>query len=169
MRGVGALNPLSGDEQEPFGPGTPAFMRAYQEAIEAPRRARVAGTLQEIVNAYQRSSAWVSLAPRTKADYTRAIGAIEKKWGAAPLTVIEDPKVRRGLLDWRDALALASPSRCNARRVAHRPGMGTRPGYPVAQPRDPAEESLQGRSIGEAVVAAPHRQHPRSGAPLTFF
>lgn len=114
LRGFGALKPLSGDEKEAFGPGTPAFMRAYHAAIDAPRKARTVGTLQSIIDAYQRSAAWAKLAPRTKADYTRAIGAIGKKWGTAPLDVIEDPKVRRGFLDWRDALALTSPRQADA-------------------------------------------------------
>lgn len=59
-------------------------MRAYQAAIEAPRTARVAGTLQSIISGYQRSSAYVKLAPRTKADYTAALARIETKWGAYP-------------------------------------------------------------------------------------
>lgn len=114
LRGVGALNPLPGDENEPFGLGTPAFMRAYQEAIDAPRRARTTGTLREVIAGYQRSAAWAKLAPRTKSDYTRAIAAIDTKWGAAPLEVIEDPKVRRGFLDWRDTMATASPRQADA-------------------------------------------------------
>ena len=36
LRGFGALRPLPGDESEAFAPGTPAFMRAYNDAINAP-------------------------------------------------------------------------------------------------------------------------------------
>lgn len=114
MRGIGPLKPLAGDELLPFGPGTPAFMRAYHEAVAAPARARVAGTFQEIITGYQKSAAWARLGPRTKSDYSRAIIIIEKKWAAAPLDVIEDPKVRRGLLDWRDAMATTSPRQADA-------------------------------------------------------
>lgn len=114
VRGVGPLNPLPGDEHDAFGPGTLAFARAYHAMVDAPRKARTVGTLQSIIDGYQRSAAWAKLAPRTRADYTRAIGAIEKKWGAAPLDVIDDPKVRGGFLKWRDDLALGSPRQADA-------------------------------------------------------
>jgi hypothetical protein len=58
LRGVGPLNPLSGDEQEEFSPGSPAFMRAYNKLIEAPRQARTTGTMRAIIAGYQRSPAW---------------------------------------------------------------------------------------------------------------
>lgn len=114
LRGVGALNPLAGDEQEPFGPGTPAFMRAYNAAIAAPAKARTTGTLQSIIDAYQRSTGWAKLAPRTKLDYTAALAKIEKKWGTYPLDVIEDPKIRKRLLEWRDDMATTSPRQADA-------------------------------------------------------
>lgn len=114
LRGVGSLNPLAGDEAEPFEPGTPAFMRAYLTAIDAPKKARTVGTLQSIIEAYQRSTAFQKLAPRTKLDYTGAITRIEAKWGSCPIDVIEDPKIRRGFLEWRDLLASTSPRQADA-------------------------------------------------------
>ncbi len=122
LRGFGALQPVAGDEDERFDPGSPAFMRAYNAAIEAPRRARVTGTLQEVIDGYQKSPAFTDLAVRTKSDYLGHIDKIaaakltEKSPALAawPLAVIEDPKIRKRLLDWRDRLAKSSPRQADS-------------------------------------------------------
>ncbi|OJY68613.1 MAG: hypothetical protein BGP16_05035 [Sphingobium sp. 66-54] len=122
LRGVGALNPLPDDEGEIFAPGTPAFMRAYHAAIDAPRKARAAGTLQSIIDGYQRSHAFTSLAPRTKSDYLKAIIKIETvkltentpAFATYPIEVVDDPKIRLRLLDWRDSMAKSSPRQADA-------------------------------------------------------
>lgn len=122
LRGFGALKAQPGDEDEDFSPGSPAFMRAYNAAIESPRRARTAGTLQQVIDGYQKSPAFTSLAERTKRDY---LGHLDKiaaakliangpAFGAYPLAVIEDPKIRKRLLDWRDTLARSSPRQADA-------------------------------------------------------
>lgn len=117
LRGHGALKPLPGDDAEAFHPGSLAFMRAYVAAQDAPRRARVAGTLQSLIDQYKKSSAFAKLAPRTKSDYLAHLAKIEAAQlvakgpalGAYPLDVIEDPKIRRRFLDWRDSMAKRSP------------------------------------------------------------
>lgn len=128
LRGVGSLRPLPGDEGEPFdcipatGYMTPAFMRAYHAAIETPKKARVAGTLQSGIDGYQRSPAFTALAPRTKSDYLKAIAKIEAAQlvkngpalGTYPLEAIDDPKIRRRLLDWRDDMGKSSPRQADA-------------------------------------------------------
>jgi integrase len=122
LRGFGALKPLAGDEGEPFKPGTPAFMRAYDAATRAPLVARTTGTLQSIIDGYQKSPQWAKLAPRTKRDYIDAIAKIETAkilktdipLGAVPLEVIEDPKIRPRFLGWRDKMAETSPRQADA-------------------------------------------------------
>lgn len=122
LRGFGALKPIAGDEEEPFDPGTPAFMRSYNAAIEAPRRARVTGTLQEVIDGYKKSAAFTGLGERTKRDYLAhldkiaAAKLIDKapNFATYPLAVIEDPKIRRRLLDWRDRMAKSSPRQADA-------------------------------------------------------
>jgi len=122
LRGFGALKPQPGDEAEPFRPGTPAFMRAYNAAIEAPRKARITGTLQQVIGGYQKSTDFTKLAPRTKRDYLHHISRIEAAklsdkapaFGTYPLEVIADPKIRKRLLDWRDTLAQSSPRQADA-------------------------------------------------------
>lgn len=122
LRGYGAITPLAGDEEESFTIGSPAFMRAYNAAIEAPRKTRVAGTLQSVIDGYQRSPAFTAKAVRTKSDYLKAIAKIEAaqliKNGPAlsayPLEAIDDPKIRRRLLDWRDRMGESSPRQADA-------------------------------------------------------
>ena len=114
LRAGGKIEPLPGDESEPFAPGHPAFMRAYQAAVDLPRKARTTGTLQALIDAYQKSPFWAKLADRTRQDYTLAIGRIERRWSGAPLSAIEDPKIRRGLLEWRDEMARSSPRQADA-------------------------------------------------------
>lgn len=122
LRGFGALKTLPGDEGEDFTPGSPAFMRSYQAAIDAPRKARVTGTLQSVIDGYQKSSEFARLAPRTKRDYIAHLGRIEAAklidkgpaFGTYPLEVVDDPKIRRRLLAWRDELAKSSPRQADA-------------------------------------------------------
>lgn len=122
LRGYGAIKPLPGDEDAPFSKGSPAFMRAYNAAIEAPRKARVAGTLQSLIDGYQRSPSFGALGPRTKSDYLKHITKIEAaqlvKNGPAfstyPLEAVNDPKIRRRLLDWRDKMGERSPRQADA-------------------------------------------------------
>jgi integrase len=114
LRGFGALQPLSGDEDQEFYHGSPAFMRAYHAAIDAPRVARTAGTFKAIIDGYQGSSAFTGLAVRTKSDYLKAIFKIEAKFGAHPLDAIADPKIRVRFLDWRDEMAKASKRQADA-------------------------------------------------------
>ncbi|WP_162528426.1 tyrosine-type recombinase/integrase [Novosphingobium sp. BW1] len=122
LRNVGAIRPQPGDENEPFYPGSSAFMRAYTTLNEAPRRARTVGTLQQVIDGYQKSSAFVKLAPRTKRDY---LGHLDKialaklvpngpDFAAYPLEAIDDPKIRKRLLDWRDVMAERSPRQADA-------------------------------------------------------
>jgi len=114
LRHVGPLKPVAGDENEPFTPNSPAFMRAYLAAIEAPRKARTAGTFQSVSDAWEKSHDFVRLAPRTKLDYWGHKAKIDGKWGFYPLDVIEDPKIRPRFLDWRDEMGKQSPRQADA-------------------------------------------------------
>lgn len=114
LRSYGALRPLPGDEDAVFSPGTPAFMRSYHDAINGPIKASRSGTLKELTHDYTKSVDYTRLAARTKADYLKHIARIEAKFGNASLDAIEDPKMRRYFLEWRDALAKASPRQADS-------------------------------------------------------
>lgn len=106
--------PLAGDEDEPFTPNSSAFMRAYLAAVDAPSKARTAGTFQSISDAWEKSQDFVRLAPRTKLDYWAHKARIDAKWGPYPLDAIEDPKIRPRFLDWRDDMGKRSPRQADA-------------------------------------------------------
>jgi integrase len=88
-------------------PGTPEFVASYNAAcaqkIEPP-----AGKLAAIIAGYQQSDDFLSLAPRTQADYVRQIKLIERKFGTFPLSAMTDKRTRGIFMDWRDELARAS-------------------------------------------------------------
>lgn len=106
------IAPLPGDERLPFKPGTPAFMRAYAAAIDAPRLARQRETFQEILTAYRKHLATrveaKTLAPRTESDYLKQVARIEAKFGTMPIDALDEKGVRRLFLDWRDERAISS-------------------------------------------------------------
>lgn len=61
-----------------------------------------------MTTAFQLSSAWDKLAPRTQADYRKKILAIEAKFAELPLEALDDPRMRSEFEDWRDGLAKKS-------------------------------------------------------------
>lgn len=96
-----------GGQRLPGNPGTPEFMAAYNEAV-ASKGPRPFGSLQAILNAYQESSNFTNLAPRTKADYARQIRKLEAEFGDLPIAALADRRVRGDFKDWRDRLAKES-------------------------------------------------------------
>lgn len=123
LRGFGALKPLPDDEGEDFSFGSPAFMRSYQAAIAAPRKQRVEGTLQQVIDGYRDSQSFKRLAPRTQKDYLEhldkiaatKLAGVKVELATYPLSAIDDPRIRRDLLGWRDKMAETSPRQADAR------------------------------------------------------
>jgi integrase len=88
-------------------PGRPEFIALYNEAVA--RRAPVAnGTLQSVIGSYQASQDFLTLAPRTQADYKKQSGLIEQEFGDFPLKALDARETRGVFMDWRDKLALKS-------------------------------------------------------------
>jgi integrase len=88
-------------------PGTPEFIASYNAAV-ASRVAPPEGRLQSLIDAYQKTQAFLRLRERTRADYIKQIMKIEQRFGDMPLKALADQRTRGILLDWRDELALAS-------------------------------------------------------------
>jgi len=87
-------------------PGTPEFLAEWQAATAGRDKPKHhAGTLQEIITAYQATPAFNSLAAATREGYIRQIRKIEAEFGDLPLKVLADDRVRGDFLDWRDRLA----------------------------------------------------------------
>ncbi len=88
-------------------PGSPEFVQSYEAAHRARSKAPP-GTLQAILDAYQRSAEFTGLAPRTRADYITHIKRIERRFGSFPTAGLTDRRTRGVFLAWRDELAVQS-------------------------------------------------------------
>jgi integrase len=86
-------------------PGSPEFMASYESAAQRSKKAD-ASLFQSVVADFKASRDFGSLAPRTKKDYLKHIGAIEEAFGDLPLDALEDPRVTREFLAWRDGLKI---------------------------------------------------------------
>ncbi|WP_372570412.1 tyrosine-type recombinase/integrase [Ruegeria jejuensis] len=91
----------------PGKPGDPDFVAAYNEA-HAQKVKGPTGTIQELLNKYQDTPKWLSLAPRTLDDYTKHIKKIETQFGDFPLDALIDRRARAEFLSWRDKMAVKS-------------------------------------------------------------
>ena len=85
--------------------GTPAFAAEFQRLTEARDKPATTGTLQDMINAYQRAPAFTDLANETRKGYVRRIRKVEAEFGTLPIAALSSPKARGVLLDWRDRLA----------------------------------------------------------------
>ncbi len=88
-------------------PGSPEFVASYQRA-HAARSLAAPGTLQEILDAYQRSGEFTGLAARTRADYVKQLHRIEAAFADFPLAALADRRARGEFMSWRDGLAARS-------------------------------------------------------------
>ncbi|QXT36882.1 tyrosine-type recombinase/integrase [Sphingomonas sanguinis] len=88
-------------------PGSREFLDSYQEATrnrDAPSKDKIRGLL----DAFQDSTEFLHLAPRTRADYKKMIAIIDKEYGDFPLAALDDRRTRPEMLAWRDRLAVTS-------------------------------------------------------------
>lgn len=96
-----------GGPRLPGKPGDPDFMAAYNAAV-AKRITPPQGVLMSILQGYQQSEDFLSLAPRTRSDYVRQIKIIEAEFGDFPLSALSDRRTRGVFMEWRDKLAKRS-------------------------------------------------------------
>jgi integrase len=88
-------------------PGSPEFLASYT-AAHATRREPDGSSFHSVIVGYKKSEDFLGLKPRTKADYLQHIARIETKFGDLPLAALDDARVTRDFLEWRDSMA-ASP------------------------------------------------------------
>lgn len=93
-------------------PGSSEFMAAYAKA-EATMRARHSGeTFNALIRAYTGSIEFEQkLAASTRTEYKRMLTKAEPEFGGMPIAALDDPRVRRDFLDWREKIAKASGQR----------------------------------------------------------
>jgi integrase len=88
-------------------PGSPEFHASYNEAV-ARKVMPPTGKLLGVLQAYQNSDEFLSLAPRSRSDYIGKVKLIEKTFGDFPLSAMTDNRTRGIFKAWREKLALPS-------------------------------------------------------------
>lgn len=88
-------------------PGSPEFLRSYEEAVKQ-RQVTATGTILELIQGYRASTSFRDLRDRTRADYLRHLDIIEEAFGDFPLDALGDRRTRGEFLAWRDRLAAKS-------------------------------------------------------------
>jgi integrase len=85
-------------------PGSPEFLASYT-AAHTSRRQPDGSSFHSVIAGYKTSQDFAGLKPRTKLDYLQHIGRIEQAFGDLPLAALEDARVTRDFLEWRDSMA----------------------------------------------------------------
>jgi integrase len=85
-------------------PGSPEFLASYT-AAHANRRQPDATKFHSVIAGYRASQDFLGLKPRTQSDYLKLIAKIEQAFGDLPMDALEDARVTRDFLEWRDSMA----------------------------------------------------------------
>jgi len=93
-------------------PGSPEFIKNYNEAI-ASFTSIPKSIFQYIINEYQKSHDFKTLSIRTQKDYKIVIKEIEEVFSKVSLKAIDNSKIRKIFMDWRDKRAEVSPRRAD--------------------------------------------------------
>ncbi len=92
-------------------PGSPEFI-ADLAAAEKLTRDRLAGTFNNLVRLFTLSTEFdTALAPSTKTEYRRMLTKAEAEFGDMPTAALDDPRVRKDFMNWREKVARASGER----------------------------------------------------------
>lgn len=92
-------------------PGSADFIADYA-AAEKLIRDRHAGTLNSLIRAYTTSIEFEQkLAASTQAEYKRMLTKSEAEFGTMPIAALDDARVKRDFLDWREKIARTSGQR----------------------------------------------------------
>lgn len=90
-------------------PGTPEFVQSYNDAIATQKARRQRGdTLIALLDAYEDSADFKSLADATRKGYRGHLRAVADEFGDFPIEALANRKARGEFLAWRDRLALKS-------------------------------------------------------------
>jgi hypothetical protein len=92
-------------------PGAPEFIADFA-AAESTLNNQIAGTLSGLIRDYTLSEEFNKLlAESTRQQYRRMLTKAEEELGDLPLRALNDPRVRKDFLDWREKVAKSSGSR----------------------------------------------------------
>jgi integrase len=85
-------------------PGTPEFVRLYNEAV-ASHRKRSTETFSSLIDYFKDQSEYKSLSDKSKRAYDGYLKLIEAKFGAMPIGAVEDRRARGDFKDFRDSFS----------------------------------------------------------------
>lgn len=88
-------------------PGSAEFVASFNAAVSQ-RLPIQSGKLQFIIDQYRRSAKFSLLAERTKADYSKHLLVVERRFGDFPLVGLKERRARAIFSDWKDELARSS-------------------------------------------------------------
>jgi integrase len=91
-------------------PGSPEFVASYNEAV-ARKVVPTKGTLIRVLQQFQASDDFTSLADSTRRSYIAMIKRVEKDFGDFPLSALTDRRSRGIFMAWRDQLAASAGRR----------------------------------------------------------
>jgi integrase len=85
-------------------PGSPEFIASYYAAIQS-RREPDRSTFHSVIAGYKASQDFLGLSPRSQSDYLKQIKKIEAKFADLPIAALDDARITREFIEWRDSMA----------------------------------------------------------------
>jgi integrase len=105
-------------------PGSAAFQIAYEEASKSGSGGGGGSddTFSRLIADYIGSYDFQKKSDWTKKDYLKAKRRVEERWGDMPIKLLNDKRIKREFVRWRDLMAKSSPKQADltfgfARRV----------------------------------------------------
>jgi integrase len=86
-------------------PGSPEFIASYTAAHQNCRARADRSTFQSIIAGYKASQDFLGLSKRSQSDYLQQIAKIEEAFGTLPIAALDDARVTKDFLEWRDNMA----------------------------------------------------------------
>ncbi|GBQ24329.1 integrase [Acetobacter estunensis NRIC 0472] len=145
-------------------PGTPEFLENYRKAEVAAGKT-TAGTVQHILNEWQRTPRFQALAPSTRRQYIESVIVIERTFGTMPIAALADKRARGVFLAWRDSMS-ATPRTADIRlrtlsvALNHAVDRGWLDRNPVAKPGRLHNVTRADKTWTDADLAAFHASAP---------
>ena len=85
-------------------PGTPEFMRLYNEAVASYKK-QSSETFSSLIDYFKDCSEYKDLGEKSKRAYDDYLKLIEVKFGAMPIGALEDKRLRGDFKEFRDSFS----------------------------------------------------------------
>lgn len=157
----------------PGSPGAPAFMAAYQAALEATEQAATPGasrttpgSLDALAVSYYRSAGYAALRESTQVNYRRIVERLRAKHGSKPVAALDARGVKT-LTAERQAHPAAANHLLRMLRLlmAHAAELGWRETDPTAGIKRQKHRTKGLEPWGDADIAAYEEHHPPGTRP----